>query len=140
MKRQVPISKVMTADVQTVQVTAKLSEVHELMRKGGFHHVPILDGDQLVGIISARDLVQLGLETSGSGGMRGSADLDERYSIGDVMTKDTDLVTMIFDDTFEEAGELLAEGDFHSVLVVDRDDKLVGITTSVDLLGYLFDR
>jgi len=138
MKHQVPISRVMTSDVQTVQVTAKLSDVHQLMLKGGFHHVPIMNGDQLVGIVSAHDLVRLGLEVDGVTGMKLGSTLDERHSIQEIMTKE--LVTMGFDDSFEDAVDLLAEGDFHSVLVLDRADKLVGIVTNVDLLGYLFEQ
>jgi acetoin utilization protein AcuB len=131
-----PISYVMTRDVVTVQVGDRMSRVRGLMTEKGFHHVPILDGEELVGIISARDLVQLGLSRLVKEGGDVDDTLDTHFSIRDVMK--TDLVTLRENDSIEKAIDVLADGSIHSVLVINREERLVGIATNIDVLDYLF--
>jgi predicted transcriptional regulator len=53
----------MTAKVWTSDVNDSISSVMERMTKGKFRHMPILDNDRLVGIVSNRDLLKWHLET-----------------------------------------------------------------------------
>jgi len=135
MKRQEPIQNVMSSQVRTVDVRDKLSSVRRILLDGAFHHVPILDGSELVGIISSRDMLSLSADVEGSS--EGAADegLDERFSIEQVMAKE--VVTIDRSDTVETAIDLLARGKFHSLPVVDERGRLVGIVTSIDLLEFL---
>jgi CBS domain-containing protein len=48
----------MTADPVTVGPDEPPSEVANTMRERGFRHVPVVDGGELVGIVSMRDLWQ----------------------------------------------------------------------------------
>jgi acetoin utilization protein AcuB len=134
MVRTTPISEIMTTLVRTAALGDKLSDVRHLMVEGKFHHMPIVDGEKLVGILSARDLIQI--SRSNGGAEATSARLDAFSTIGESMQ--TDLVTMQFDESVERAIDLLSDGAVHSVLVLDRDDHLVGIVTNVDILDYLF--
>ena len=88
---------------------------------------------KLVGIISSRDLVSF-YRSVRAGEMK-PADADDRRA---KHLMQTELVTMRSDDSVERAIDLLADGAIHSVLVLDADDALAGITTNVDLLEYLF--
>jgi CBS domain-containing protein len=137
MKHEEPIRRLMTEDVETVQVGDPMSRVRRLMMRGGFHHVPVLDGMNLVGIVSTRDLMRLGyaLVEKNSEGI--DAALDRQYSLEKEMKKD--LVTLRMDEPIHVAVDLLADGSLHSVLILNKDDSLVGIVTNVDLLEYLFD-
>ena len=47
----------MTKDPVTAQVTDDYNSVYLLMRVNGIRHIPILDGERLVGIVSIRDLI-----------------------------------------------------------------------------------
>ncbi len=49
---------VMTANVTTVAPTTKINEAMELMDRGYFRHLPVIDKGALVGIISVRDVVR----------------------------------------------------------------------------------
>ena len=49
----------MTHDPITVGSDASIGEAASLMIHGGFRHVPVVDGDDLVGIVSIRDLLRL---------------------------------------------------------------------------------
>ena len=51
-------SDIMTRSVTTVTPNTTINEAMELMDRGYFRHLPVLDGDELVGIISVRDVVR----------------------------------------------------------------------------------
>ena len=52
-----PVSELMTRTVYTCSPGATLSEVMTLMRERRIRHVPVVEDDSLVGILSMRDLV-----------------------------------------------------------------------------------
>jgi CBS domain-containing protein len=52
------VSEVMTRNVVSCQETSELDELMEMMTKGRFRHLPVLDDDALVGIISIGDVVK----------------------------------------------------------------------------------
>jgi len=53
-----PISKGMTSDPQTIAPEATVGEAMDRMLDGAFRHLPVIDGDTLVGIVSMRDLAR----------------------------------------------------------------------------------
>ncbi len=59
---EVKLSQVMTTGVTTVRVDSLFVDALELMYEGGFRHVPVLDGDVPVGIVSIRDAMGQELE------------------------------------------------------------------------------
>jgi CBS domain-containing protein len=56
------LTDVMTRKVISCEPTATVSAVMEQMTAGKFRHVPVLDGENLVGIISIGDVVKLRLQ------------------------------------------------------------------------------
>jgi CBS domain-containing protein len=54
----------MTAHPETIAPDETTAHAAVLMLHGGFRHLPVVDGDDLVGVISIRDLVPLLLEDS----------------------------------------------------------------------------
>lgn len=53
-----PIASVMTRNLVTAQLHDELDKIPGLMVRGGFRHVPIMDGFDLVGILSIKDLLK----------------------------------------------------------------------------------
>lgn len=53
----------MTPHPDTASQTATIGQAAAMMLHGGYRHVPIVDGDHLVGIVSIRDLLRLPSET-----------------------------------------------------------------------------
>lgn len=137
MKRNEPVSKIMTSDIATVHTGQKLSEVRRMLANNPYHHVPVVSGDQLVGIISASDMLKLSLAIYGVDERTVDAMLDSQHTIDSVMSRNP--TTIAAKDTVRTAAELLGEGVFHSLPIVD-DGKLVGIVTSTDVIRYLLDQ
>ncbi len=52
------VSEVMTRTVVACQETSELDELMETMTKGRFRHLPVIEDDALVGIISIGDVVK----------------------------------------------------------------------------------
>lgn len=55
---QLPLTEVMTRKVQTCTPTDTVSMLMEQMTAGKFRHLPVMDDDRLVGIISIGDVVK----------------------------------------------------------------------------------
>src|SRR5262245_16934812 len=51
-----PINDFMTADVRSCRPSDSIERVMELMTKGRFRHLPVVDDGQLLGIISIGDV------------------------------------------------------------------------------------
>ncbi|KTS31024.1 signal transduction protein [Methylobacterium indicum] len=50
------VREVMTRDPRTIAAEASLADAHALMRVGGFRHLPVMRGGEVVGMISLRDI------------------------------------------------------------------------------------
>ena len=53
----------MTRNVSTCDVNDSISSVMDRMTKGKFRHMPVLDRDRLVGLVSIGDAVKWQIET-----------------------------------------------------------------------------
>ena len=53
-----PVSRHMTVRVTTVTQSASIDNVMETMSAGRFRHLPVVEGDRLVGIVSIGDVVK----------------------------------------------------------------------------------
>ncbi|MEA3347649.1 MAG: IMP dehydrogenase [Pseudomonadota bacterium] len=95
----------------------KVHEVLEVMEKYHISGVPIVDGDQLVGIVTNRDL-------------RFETRMDR--PLFDIMTKDN-LVTVSKGISMGEAKVLLHEHRIEKLLVVDDQNRLQGLITIKDI-------
>lgn len=135
MKKNEPIEKVLSRDVITTHTGQSLSEVRKLLVKNGFHHMPVVSGKKLVGLISASDILGISVEGIGSDERSMDAYLDHQFSVEGLMK--TDLRTLPPKSTIADAAEILSDGSLHAVPVVDDGGQLVGLVTSTDLIRYL---
>jgi CBS domain-containing protein len=135
--RREPITTVMTTNLVSVDCGQPMSEVYFVLKDAPFQHVPVLDGDMPVGIISSTDVLKLVYDIDGTSEQMLTTMLDHQFNLDDAMS--TNLVTLPESATVHDAAEVLAEGKLHSVLVVDVAGGLVGIVTTTDLVRYLRD-
>lgn len=137
MKKREPISHVMSTEVKAVQKGMRISEAYACLKEMPFHHLPVVDGRTPVGMVSSSDLLRLAYGAEGSDERTISAMLDHQFTLEDAMT--TDLVTLTESATVRDAAAALADGDSHSVVVVDDKGDLAGIVTTTDLVTFLRD-
>lgn len=131
------VTHIMTKNPKTIHLKTPVSEVGKIFSEGKFHHLPVLDGKELVGIVSYFDLIRVSFEQSF--GVKDTqavyAVLDHTLDIEAIMTKNP--VFIHSTGTILEAAEKLSTGKFHSLPVVNEEHELLGIITSKDLIDYL---
>ncbi len=105
-------------DPVTISPVATIGEVMELTRRYGISGLPVVDGTDLVGIVTSRDL-------------RFETRLDEKVSA--VMTPKEGLVTVTEGTDREKVKALLHEHRIEKVLVVNDNFELRGMITVKDI-------
>ena len=135
MKKKESVSQIASTALITIQMGQKLSDARKLMQVNQIHHVPVVNGTKLVGLLSAVDLASLSLTSFGSDERSNDTILDNQFSVKDVMSKN--VVTIKPTTSIREVAEMLAEGHFHSLPIVDKEGNLKGLVTSTDLIRYL---
>ncbi len=138
MRKNDPVSHVMTKEVVTLDLSDPVSKARQLFEESGIHHLPVVNGGELVGLVTFTDFLRISFGEFGNQDVRSlDAVLDHTYQIKDVMNGDP--VTMPSTGTVRDAAQLLSTRGFHSVPVVD-GKKLAGIVTSTDLIRYLVEQ
>jgi CBS domain-containing protein len=132
-----PITQIMSTDVHSVNSRQLISDARALMTRHLIHHVPVVDGGKLVGLLSATDVIALGFGEQPEGSAPIAAYIDSRFSLEDVMQRD--LITIGSEQPIRKAAELLSSGSFHALPVVGPDSELLGMVTSTDLVRLLRD-
>ncbi|MGD2012673.1 MAG: IMP dehydrogenase [Desulfobacterales bacterium] len=107
----------MIVDPVTIHPEQKVGEVLSLMEKYRISGVPVTSGDQLVGIVTNRDL-------------RFETDLGKKVS--EVMTKDN-LITVSEGISLDDSKRLLHKHRIEKLLVVDKEGHLTGLITTKDI-------
>jgi CBS domain-containing protein len=63
------VADYMTKDPETIEADDTTQHAAVLMLHGGFRHLPVVEGDDVVGILSIRDLMRIVLEDSAPRGV-----------------------------------------------------------------------
>ena len=122
MRKTMPVRECMSHLPAETDRGEPLSEVVRHMRDRRCHHVPVMDGPRLYGILSREDLHELAL--------RGGTSTEDLVA-GDVCTRD--LLTVNPMTPIVEVAQAMIDRQVGSALVSD-GDVLVGIFTSTDAL------
>ena len=140
MKKNEPVTHIMSKNVYTAQLDDDLVDVYELVRKHHIRHVPVVHGKQLVGIISKSDLNRLTFSNMFAGEEDADEAVFEMLSVSQVMTHKPRVVKS--SDTIKKVAEILSTEEFHALPVVDAKDesKLVGIVTTTDVIKYMLEQ
>jgi len=120
-----PIEKFMTPTVHSIRSGAAVAEARVAMEEHGVRHLPVLDGGQLVGMVSARDLAIV----SGIRGLNADA-----LPVEEAMSNDVLAVTP--EEPLAQVAARMAERRAGSAVVV-RGERVLGIFTTTDALRAL---
>src|ERR1051325_227896 len=131
------IAKLMTTKLLTVSPDDSVEGAVRMLQQRGVRHLLVLDGHDLVGILSDRD-IKRALDFSKRKhkkllNLGGVFFLLEPILVREIMTKDP--VSIAPSATAQEAAEVMVSRRFGALPVV-KAGKLVGIVTESDLLRY----
>jgi acetoin utilization protein AcuB len=118
----------MTADPVTVTGSGTVAEAAAMMRQRGIRHLPVVEGDRLVGIVAHGDVeIPIGLDREAADGLLARP-------VAEVMTGDP--VVIELEEPVEVAARLMHDHRIGSLPVLD-GDRLAGILTASDLFEVL---
>lgn len=116
------VSDVMTARPRAVSPDTPVSQVAELMESEDIGAIPILDGDQLAGMITDRDIV-----------IRAVAKGKDPRGMPAREISSREVVTVRPDSNLSDALELMASHQVRRLPVVDEDNRLIGVVSQADI-------
>ena len=117
------LSEIMTRDVVVMQPDDSLQSAAKKMRERNIGFLPVCDGEELIGVISDRDIT-----------IRALADgMDVNIMLGrDLMT--VPAIYCFDDQDVSEAAKIMEENQIRRLVVLSRDEKrLVGVISLGDL-------
>jgi CBS domain-containing protein len=133
-----PVSEIMTRHLVTVSPNLSAKTAMAILQTHSMHHLPVVENDKLVGIISEVDILKI---THCVGLLHSKQDVQFNEDIlnsilaEEIMSAET--VTLAPDDLLSKAAALFSSNKFHALPVVE-GGKLVGILTTFDLIEYAF--
>lgn len=125
------VEDVMQRDVITVNPKTTLPEALRLAKGRGVRHLPVMDGPDLVGIVSDRDLKRAMASPATSLERHELHYLLEKVTMAEIMTRAVITVGPML--PVEEAARLMVKERI-SALPVTEQGKVVGIVTETDVL------
>jgi len=128
------VGKRMQTDVITVSPSDTLHRASALLKEHRIHHLPVVDGGRLVGIVTDTDIRNARLEETASAVPGGAA--WEGREVAQIMTRD--VITLSPRDTIEDAALILHRKRFEAIPVIDRRG-LVGIIAKADIIAAFLD-
>ncbi len=125
----------MRVDVVTAKPDTSAKEAFELMRKGRFRHLPVVDArEKIIGIVSDRDIRNVAVFFD-----KDARNTTDYHISGTTVTRDimtANPVTVAPDDDLNVVADLMAKHHY-GCLPVARNGKLVGIVTRSDMMKLL---
>jgi acetoin utilization protein AcuB len=119
-ERPMRVKKLMARKLVTIPPNTSILKAMEVMRKNSIRHLPVVDGEKLMGFLTEGDLRQGSLLS-----------MVDKVSIEDVMIKNP--VCISPEAGIEEAAKLVFKHKIGGLPVL-KGNKLVGILTIVDIL------
>lgn len=135
-KAEPSVRDIMTKSPVALQKDAKLSRAEEIMTSGRIRHVPILDGERLVGVLSQADLFHSAFKALHFR-LSEQKEFVKSLKIEHVMSKH--VVSVPADTSIRAAARLMMEKKLGCLPVVE-GERLVGLVTKGDMLRYLAER
>jgi len=121
----------MTEAVLSIDVEESAGAVLRLFAGYPLHHLPVLSGQRVVGMLSSADVMKLEAFLPKSG-VPADDYLDQRISIRSLLR--APVITIGPQQTLIEAARLMASHGFHALPVVDAQEHLLGIITTTDIM------
>ena len=124
MSRTFKVSDCMVKYPYTVEKNMSLAAADEFMSKCSIRHLPVVDGENLVGVVSDRDIRSMDVRNYAA-----------IACVEDVMSRNVFVVDK--DSKLSRVLDAMASKKYGSVLVRDENHDILGIFTTTDALKML---
>jgi len=131
------VEKIMTSKVFTLEQHDTIDRAYFLIHYEGIRHLPVVEKGKVIGMVSDRDMYKaLGPKSNskvieGRDGKKGELHVITKR-VRQIMRRG--VVTVNRESYASEAAAIMADKKIGALPVVDKDDKLVGILSSTDIL------
>ena len=125
----------MTSPAITISPHTLLNNAHQLMKDNDIRRLPVVDNDQLVGIITIGDVREASPSDATTLSIWELNYLWSQLTVEKVMTRL--VITVRPEDSVIEAAELMLEHKIAGLPVVDATGNLVGMLTASDVFRML---
>lgn len=130
------VRDIMKTQLVTLNADSKLGFANDIMYLGRIRHLPVVKGENIVGILTQRDLYRASL-TSILANWKENKEFLDSIRVSEVMTKN--VITISPDATVEEAAQIMIDKKVGGLPVVKDKNKLIGLITETDVLQYFVD-
>jgi CBS domain-containing protein len=134
MRPDEPVSRIMTEAVVAIEIDRPASEVLDCFLQYPIHHLPVLRAGRLAGMLSSADVLKLEFFMP-----RATPDtarfLDSRVTIERLMR--TPVISVDATTSLAEAAERMVEAGVHALPVVDKEQRVLGLVTTTDVIRSL---
>jgi len=128
------VHEIMSTDIEVVDRNDNLRTVEERMAAKRLRHLPVVEGGEIVGIVTQRDLFKGAMSSAMGYGVKAQQAYLQSVRVKEIMVYP--VVTVAPDTSVEAAVDLIIQQGIGCLPVV-QDEKLVGIVTKTDLLRCL---
>lgn len=129
------IVEIMATEVTTAGMDDTLGEIRKVFELNHFHHIPIVDDNELVGIVSDRDVLRNLSPHVDSTWANNHDMLTLKKKAHQIMTRE--VITISPEDTIEAGAATMLENKFNCLPVLEQSGAIVGIVTKTDILRSL---
>jgi predicted transcriptional regulator len=136
MRANDPVNRIMSEPVLTIGPDEPVGDMLRLFLAYPVHHLPVVEERRVVGMLSSADVIKLEFFLPRPG-PAGDALLNGRFSVRRIMR--TPVISVTEHESVQRAAELMATNGVHALPVVDRNEVLIGIVTTTDIIHCLLD-
>jgi len=134
MNLQITVSEIMTHDPVYAEPDNTFSQVRDLFMKFRLHHLPIIESEKLVGIISSNDITRAYAQAGEDGNPCDDGTMNAKFPLSEIMTKNP--VNVSPTTSLEQTIKIFKTNYFQGLPVVELG-KLKGIITLRDIVKYI---
>lgn len=131
------VKEIMSKQLVTLSADSKLGFAEDIMYLGRIRHLPVVNGKEIVGILTQRDLYKASLTSIVTNWEENKTFLDS-VKVAEVMTKD--VIAISQDTSIEDAAQIMIDKKVGCLPVVEGRNILLGLITETDVLQYFVNK
>ncbi|MGR3175010.1 MAG: CBS domain-containing protein [Candidatus Scalindua sp.] len=128
------VSFVMTKKVFKVRMDDTIGTIHEILENANFHHLLVVEGNKLVGVISDRDVLKAVSPFIGTLSEHTHDLVTLNKKAHQIMNHKP--ITVFKYTSLQEAAGIMLDNNISCLPVVSSEGGIEGIVTWKDILGY----